>query len=192
MIKKTILAVLGIIILLMYSCVGWTQEEDSLEVIAEGQYFTIYGYPGMDINGLLTKLNYNYFLQLDTLLDGQSQDLRSILARTADALYSEASDILGIHVYSFHGNLKFYPDQAALNDVFKSYFHEDFPQCAFYLHERATLYVSMPDVTLGMLSHEIAHAIISHYFVIPPPARVQEILCGYIEYSLRKSTGTLP
>ena len=114
------------------------------------------------------------------------------LARTVDALYAEASDILGIHVYSFHGNLKFYPDHAALNEIFQNYFHEDFPQYSFYLHERATLYSSLPDLTLGMLGHEIAHAIISHYFVIPPPARVQEILSGYVEYNLRKSAGTLP
>ena len=183
---------LTILLALIIAPFVWAQEEGDLQVITESQYFTVYGFPGMDINELLTKLNFNYFLQLDTLLDGNSQGSRNILARTVDALYEEASDILGIHVYSFHGNLKFYPNHDALNDVFKSFFGEDFPENSFYLHEKTTLYVSLPDVTLGMLGHEIGHAIISHYFVIPPPAKVQEILCGYVEYNLRKSTGTLP
>jgi hypothetical protein len=54
------------------------------------------------------------------------------------------------------------------------------------------VYISYPEMTIGMLGHKIAHAIISHYFVVPPPAKIQEVLAGYVEYSIRKSAGTLP
>ena len=36
------------------------------------------------------------------------------------------------------------------------------------------------------IAHEIAHAIINHYFVVPPSVKMQEILSGYVEYSLNK------
>jgi hypothetical protein len=38
----------------------------------------------------------------------------------------------------------------------------------------------------------MAHALISNYFVVAPPPKVQEILAGYVEYSVRKRMGNLP
>jgi hypothetical protein len=58
--------------------------------------------------------------------------------------------------------------------------------------EGNTIYVSLKDVSLGMLAHEVAHAIISSYFVVAPPEKVQEVLAGYVEYSIRKKLGDLP
>jgi len=37
------------------------------------------------------------------------------------------------------------------------------------------------------LGHEIGHAVISNYFVVQPPIRIQEVLAGYVEYQLRKA-----
>ena len=56
----------------------------------------------------------------------------------------------------------------------------------FYFHDDKTIYISTEDLTLGMLGHEMAHAIISHYFVVPPPTKVQEVLSGYVDYSFQK------
>ena len=67
----------------------------------------------------------------------------------------------------------------------------DLDERSYYLHETNTVYISYKDLTLGMLGHEIAHAIISNYFVVLPSAEVQEILSGYVEYSLKKQTMTL-
>ena len=167
-------------------------QEENLSLIAKSQYFSIYGHRDIDISELLTNLNFNYFFQAEGFSDKSNQDPKSILIKTIDALYLEVSDILGIHIYSFHGNIKFYSNQLGLNEVFRNYFKEDFPERCFYFHNTNTIYVSFPDLTLGMAGHEIAHAILSHYFVIPPSNEVQEILAGYVEYNLRKSTGTLP
>jgi hypothetical protein len=39
-----------------------------------------------------------------------------------------------------------------------------------------------------MLGHEIAHAIISSFFIVPPPEKIQEVLAGYVDYSLLKKS----
>ncbi|MFH1360605.1 MAG: hypothetical protein ABIJ41_06160 [Candidatus Omnitrophota bacterium] len=189
--KKIYPLILFVLIGLLSTPPSLAQDKD-LSLIGEGQYFSIYGSQDLDIRELLSDLNYNYLLRLDNLADKKNQDPKDILTKTIDALYLEISDILGIHIYSYHGNLMFYPDQASVNEVFKSYFQEDFPERSFYLHEKNTIYISSADLTLGMIAHEMAHAIQSHYFVVPPPPKVQEILSGYVEYNLRKSTGTLP
>jgi len=162
-----------------------------LHLITKSKYFSVYSYKGLDISLLLTKLNFNYFRQLDNL-SYRSDMPRDILASTLDALYLEVSDILDIHMYSFHGNIDIVPDKGYVSSIFRSYFKRNFPERSFYFHNKNTIYISFADLTLGILGHEIGHAIISHYFVVLPPAKIQEVLCGYIEYSLGKSTGTIP
>lgn len=164
-------------------------QEESLSLCAEGKYFSIYGYKGLDTNSLLKKLKYSYFSHIDSILGDESSGTKSFLEKTIDGLYLEVSDILDIHIYSFHGKIMIIPDKNYINAIFKSYFEGDFPERSFYLPEKNTIYISFSDLTTGMLGHEIAHAIISNYFVVSPPAKVQEVLAGYVEYKIQKKTG---
>ncbi|RKY35274.1 MAG: hypothetical protein DRP80_06670 [Candidatus Omnitrophota bacterium] len=167
----------------------FSQEETNL--IAEGKYFSIYGYKDLDIVNLLKRLNFEYLLHSQNLTASLREDFKSLLADTLDALYLEVSDILDLHIYSYHGRIYLLKDKDSVSSVFSQYFGRSFPERSFYLHEKNSIYISCADITLGMLGHEIAHAVISHYFIVPPPAKIQEVLAGYVEYDLRKSTGTL-
>ena len=167
---------------------SFSQEDVSL--IVESKYFSIYAYKNLDIPYLLRRLNFEYLLHSQSL-GFSSKDTKSLLADTLDALYLEVSDILDLHIYSYHGKIYLLRDKDSVSSVFFQYFGRSFPERSFYLHEKNSIYISCADITLGMLGHEIAHAIISHYFVVPPPAKIQEVLAGYVEYDLRKSTGTL-
>jgi len=177
------------VLIFVFSSYSFSQEE-RLYLISKGQYFSIYGYKGLDISYLLQKLNFSYLQYIGVL--SQSRDLKTTLANTIDAIYLEVSDILDIHMYSYHGKIYIFPDKSYISAVFKKYFGKEFPERSFYLHPRNAIYISFSDLTLGMLSHEIAHAIISHYFVVPPPTKVQEVLCGYVEYIVRKKRGLIP
>ncbi len=167
-------------------------QEENLHLVAEGKYFSIYGSKNLDIISLLEKVNFNYFLHIGVISKNDDQDLKALLADTLDALYLEVSDILDIHIYSYHGKIYIFPDKSYVSKVAGRYFLKDFNEVGFYLHQENAIYISLAELTLGVLAHEVAHAIISHYFVVPPPVKVQEILAGYVEYSLRKHTGTLP
>jgi len=58
---------------------------------------------------------------------------------------------------------------------------------SFYVNDISAIYISGENFRREILGHEIAHAIINHYFVVSPPIKVQEILAKYIEYQLRKA-----
>lgn len=167
-------------------------QEDNFSLIVESRYFSVYSYRGLDVYSLLDKLNFDYLVHLNSLSRQDPADAIHILAKTLDALYLEVSDILDIHVYSFHGNITIVPDRDSVDSIFKRYAGRKLGERSFYLHDNSTIYISFEDLTLGMLGHEMSHAIISHFFIVPPPAKTQEVLCGYVEYSLRKATGTLP
>ena len=175
--------------LFLCSSAGFGQ---SLGLISEGRFFSVYAPRDLDIPEVLQRLDFEYLTRVSGFSEDNRSDMVHVLNKTLDALYLEVSDILDIHVYSFHGKIKFLPDQRAVAKAYRDFSGQDFKERSFYLHQESTIYVSLEDLNLGMLGHEMAHAIISHYFVIPPPVKTQEVLSGYVEYSLRKSTGTLP
>ncbi|MFC1515018.1 hypothetical protein ACFL5X_03865 [Candidatus Omnitrophota bacterium] len=164
----------------------------SVRQLSEGRFFSVYAPRDIDIPDLIKQLNFEYLTHVKGFSADSSSDMVHLLNTTLDSLYLEVSDILDIHVYSFHGKIKFVPDQRAVAAAYRDFSGQAFQERSFYLHQESTIYISLEDITLGMLGHEMAHAIISHYFVIPPPIKTQEVLSGYVEYSLRKLTGTLP
>jgi hypothetical protein len=177
-------------------CLGWgcpraLAGPDGLHVIAEGKYFTVWGYQGIDVKSIAAKLKFDYFLHPDNLLEPEGGN-RNVLAKSIDAIYLETSDILDIHSYNYHGRIKIVLGQKEVETAFKRVYGRDFPERSVYLLKDKTIYISGQDMTLGMLGHEIAHAIMNHYFVVPPSVKMQEILAGYVEYTLMKKTSSLP
>jgi len=55
---------------------------------------------------------------------------------------------------------------------------------AFYSHKNKAVYISIENISAGILAHEIAHAIINFYFPESPPERMQEILAQYVDKHL--------
>jgi hypothetical protein len=157
------------------------------QLIARGEFFSVYAPEGTDPYKILAKIDYDYLVHADSLRSREPRGTADMLASALDGLYREVSDILDIHIYSFRGTVVFVLDQPSLTGFLKKQFNLDFDERSIYYHEKNTIYVSIQDMTLGMVGHEMAHAIISHYFVVPPPPKLQEVLSGYVEYTLRKN-----
>jgi hypothetical protein len=178
------------IFLMMLLCAG-AYAQGTGDKLAGGTYFTVFSDRAVDAYAVLGKIDTNYLVYASN--GSQVNDnVSDILAKTLDGLYQEVSDILDIHIYSFKAVIQVMPDAASLGSLFKNTYGIDFNERSIYYFEKDIIYISLADMTVGMLGHEIAHAIISHFFVVPPPAKIQEVLCGYVEYSLRKSRNNLP
>ena len=52
---------------------------------------------------------------------------------------------------------------------------------AFYWEKTNTIYLQIEKLSIGILAHEMAHAVIDHYFVVQPPAKIAEMLCQYVD-----------
>ncbi|MFH1767758.1 MAG: hypothetical protein ABH858_01170 [Candidatus Omnitrophota bacterium] len=159
----------------------------------EGQYFTIKIYPGCNLTEFAGKLNAKSLHHVDLLLK-EAKDIEDIISQGVDALFLKACDILDMHLYSYHGTIKLCPDiksmhKVAFRDYSDKHYKPDAP--AVYRHSHNTIYISFSDFSVEMIGHEIAHVIISNYFAVVPPVKMQEILAGYVEFSLRKEAGTL-
>jgi len=52
---------------------------------------------------------------------------------------------------------------------------------AFFSPKDGTIFISVSDLRLGILAHELAHVIIHHYFYSAIPSRIHELLAQFVE-----------
>lgn len=155
----------------------------------EGKHFVIYYAPQLDTSNLARHLNIR---PSDELLVGKTGGMRfsgdSSLADMVDTLFMQVCDILDMQLYSFEGNLKVCQEPGQLNNIYKNLFDRDLNSHSFYVYDLNTIYISADNFSREILGHEIAHAVISHYFVVLPSVKIQEVLAMYVEYQLRRAT----
>ncbi len=157
--------------------------------VIESKYFTVYYPPELDVSGLAQKLNISasdMFLAGKPVKKGLSSEAG--LADMLDALFTQVSDILDMHIYSFRGNIKICRDFAQLKQVYKNFTNQELQAQSFYAYSVNTVYISADSFERGIIGHEVAHAVISKYFVVLPPEKIQEILSMYVDYELHKPT----
>jgi len=158
----------------------------------ETKYFTVSLCEGCSLSSFAEKINATGLFRLDAL-SANGSDIRSVIKEGIDALFLEVCDALDFTLKSYRGNLVVYPDIVEVSKVAygdSQIITANLP--SLYVPSHNTIYISFRDMTVGMLAHEMAHAVISSYFVVAPPTKVQEILAGYVEYSVRKKMGLLP
>ncbi len=156
----------------------------------EGKYTVTYYSPEADIIELIQKINMR---PSDKILAGgplgPGASPKEELGQSLDALFLQVSDILDMHLYSLKINIKICRDNERLKDIYYAMFNAHLgDRQSFYVFTGNTIYTSEENFKRGVVGHEISHAIICHYFAVPAPIKVQEVLSMYVEYNLR-STG---
>lgn len=51
----------------------------------------------------------------------------------------------------------------------------------FYWHATKTIHVTLDDLSVGIMAHEMGHAVIDHFLAIKPPPKIAEMLCQYVD-----------
>jgi len=155
----------------------------------EGEHFTIEYKNGVDLNALVDGLKVSDTDEQLTNLKIDHSSTQKQLASMIEILFNRASDVLDMHVYSLKAHIKVFADHHQLVDFFHTMFPGNLPcmGLSFYLADTDSIYISAASFRREILGHEMGHAIMSHYFVVQPSIRIQEVLAGYVEYNLRKS-----
>ncbi|MBF0485354.1 MAG: hypothetical protein HQL16_02450 [Candidatus Omnitrophica bacterium] len=157
----------------------------------ETRYFSVSLASGVDEPALIQSLNigpeYNIFSSLNARSGSGASFSINNLGDLLDGLFEWACGIMDMNLYSYRGSIKIAREENDLKVIYQRlYGQEGYSEKGFYIAEVNTLYIAAPDFTKEILGHEMGHAIISSFFVVQPPAKVQEVLAGYIEYQLRK------
>ena len=155
----------------------------------DSDYFTIYYQDGVDPLNIAYQIRIggSFYIYKDadkSIVAGEAPE--DVLTENMDNLFNEVSDVLDIHLYSYHGEIKICLSKEELQKAFSELFNKELKAESFYYHEQNTIYITAEGLRAGILAHEMAHAIICHYFVVLPPAKVQEVLAGYAEFAINK------
>lgn len=189
--QKIRVFILAMALLLLNTCNAYCYDDGFATVRAiNGKYFSIFCSPQVDLSDLYQKLKISASDQmLVGKLNNSSSSPDARLADALDTLFLRASDILDMHLYSYHGTIKICRDKEQLDKIYSNLFPgSKLNADSFYVHDLNTIYISSEAFNRGVLGHEITHVITSHYFVVQPPVKVAEILSGYVEYQLRKTS----
>lgn len=155
----------------------------------ESEHFTVYYQNGVDPLDIAYKINIGnplYLYKDESKVIVRGNEPKQLMVQNIDILFKEVCNILDMHLYSYHGDIKIYQSKEELKKTFSEMFGGELKSESFYCYEENTIYISTQGINPGILGHEMAHAIINHYFVVMPPMKVQEVLAGYVEYSINK------
>ena len=109
-----------------------------------------------------------------------------LLAKTqVDKIVESIMSLLDMNPPNLRFGITLYRTQAEVTTAYRAQGMLGAAPIAFYSHRTRNIAVAIDTITDNIIAHEIAHAVISAYFVIPPPARMQEILAQYMDKHFR-------
>jgi hypothetical protein len=108
--------------------------------------------------------------------------------RHVDQLFQRVQSVLEMPKPDLKIQIRLFRNQEDLSQAFEKIAQRPTQSPAFYWKENNTIYVHMEKVSLGILAHEMAHAVIAHYFIISPPEKISELLCQYVDREVSKGS----
>ena len=148
------------------SVVGeWTQV-DSL-------YCTVWLAPGVSSRKVEREIN-TFFLHGDRIPSGVGSDER--LGQKCDIIFKEVERALEMYPPGLRVTMKIYGAPEEIEAIHAGRYGFGVDAEAFYMEEDNTIYTTVGSVSTSVVAHEMAHSIMSHYFTVRPPRKIEEWL----------------
>ncbi len=105
-----------------------------------------------------------------------------------DAMFQKVQDLLGMPLPGTTVNLKVYSSREGIRAYYRKLYGKEYSNLkgdatilSFYIYKENTIHVFLGDLSVPVLSHEMGHCVVDHYFIVVPPVKVQEILAMYVD-----------
>lgn len=106
------------------------------------------------------------------------------LKEKIDAIFERVQGILDMRKKMKKVIIKIYSNKEKLDRAYYTQTKKNHTFRAWYIFEENSISVNVQDINEGILAHEMAHAIIDHFFDIRPPRAAAEILARYVDKHL--------
>lgn len=98
-----------------------------------------------------------------------------------DAIIERVETILDMYPIGLKFDMVLLPSAKDVQKVWTKKYGRSQDYIAFYSPGDNTVYVSVDDVRVGVLAHELTHVILDHYFRVSPPGKIHEVLAQFVE-----------
>lgn len=119
------------------------------------------------------------------LRNKQSLTIEDEVKNKVDLIVERVESILEMFPRSLKFSIVLMASEDDVQTMFKDKYGKKVDYIAFYSPKDKTIYLSVRDVRLGVLAHEIAHVVIDHYYDISTPSKIHEVLAQYVETHLK-------
>lgn len=147
---------------------------------ANSRYFTLkYGNREMlrEFNDQLELSNkLNRYLQKSALVTVEDEALAKL-----DVVIEKAEAVLDMFPAKLHITVVLLSSQGEVSAMFMRKYGKQADHIAYYSLSEDTIYVSVEDVSLRVLAHELGHAVVDHYFQERPPYHIHELMAQFTE-----------
>jgi hypothetical protein len=149
-------------------------------ISADSGHFTIYYHSAANLDNIERELNRRTFY-FDEVPGYDGATTRQKICDRLDRLLNKAKELLDMYPDIPRIKIKIFEDRAELNDEYLRIFDRRENLESFYIYKHNTIYTSENDISDSIIIHEMAHAVIDHYFAVIPPEKVAEILAAYVD-----------
>jgi hypothetical protein len=142
--------------------------------------FTVYYEDGVDLDNVARRLRKKIFFF--GRAPSHNEDDENNIGYRLDSLFGRAREILDMYPEMPKIKIKIFSDEDSLYKEYRKLTGSSNGWTrAFYVHFYRTIFTSGETITDSVMAHEMAHAIIDHYYKSIPSPQVSEALASYID-----------
>jgi len=104
-----------------------------------------------------------------------------------NAIIEQAKVVLNMYPRNLHVKVVILPTARDCSAIFAKKYGLREKKIAYYSLSENTIYISASDARVGVLAHELAHAIVDFYFSERPPYHIHELLAQSVEQHLESN-----
>lgn len=163
------------------------EAEGFLEIKGDTVY--LYYLPSANLRKIEARLRTRYLPiapQYRALFTSSAYPIENRISARLQFLLMRVEDVLGMKPMIARVDLKVLRSREELQEKSFEITRQREDHKAFYAHGLRTIFSSEQDIIDSIIAHEMAHAVIDHYFMAPPPSKVAELLAGYVDEHLER------
>ena len=102
-----------------------------------------------------------------------------------DVLVERIESVLEMKPVELKFRIELLATDGDVRKIYRAKYGSNSDFIAFYSKRDKTVYLSVDNIRLGILAHEMAHVVIDRYFGVTPPVKVHEVLAQFVEEHLK-------
>ena len=160
------------------------QTDQADDHIFQSKFVTVHYSDSDQLESFAKKIHASAFTRtLNQVLVGRGGRLssQSELGEFLDELLERVQLVLDMPTLNSHVEIQIHENIEEVSAVYSQITggYSDAP--SFYCRKTNTIHIQTQHLTVGMLTHELGHAVMGHYFAIQPPEKISEMLSQYVD-----------
>lgn len=98
-----------------------------------------------------------------------------------DLIIEKVQTVLDMFPEKINFSIVIHLSTAGVQKDYQRIYSRDVDYIAFFSPRENTVFFSANNGTLRVVAHEIGHVVAEHYFTVPPPPKIHEVLAQYAE-----------